>query len=237
MGNKPSTPPPPPGPPPAEAFLRPSQLNTDLSPPPAPKLEHKQSSQASVLEESAYEVKVKHVKSMTVDSLLIYMTTWDLKQPTSSNLPSGYDIQEHYRMIRVILRTVHEMQLNNPMDETVQLLAPKLHTFRPKDNSTKAYTNGYRHGKWVERPLLLQKTLLQKVLDHQDLEASELVLRITRSFYDGKRRTFVSGRITSPSNYGMQMSGILTPTPRDGAGRPEPARLPKRLDATACCRE
>jgi len=83
-------------------------------------------------------------------------------------------------LVRVILKTVLEMTRKAALDahrtrltsETGKTVAPTpdpyaleltplLYKYRPKDESPATFENGYRHGKWIDRPIVLQVRLLE----------------------------------------------------------------------------
>lgn len=156
--------------------------------PPAPPLLGNERSQGGQLEASPFEERVMLIKSMTVQQLIEFLhhdcsplgVTADERKEAFQT-----DSLDHLQLVRVILNTVLEMIKNScfdglDIDPFVHSVVPLLYKFRPKDTSAQTYKLGYRKSGWIDRPINLQRTLLQKAILGRDFVAVEALLNVVK---------------------------------------------------------
>jgi len=150
----------------------------------------KEGSEGDRLEKSSFEQRVDMIKGMSVQELIEYLhhdstppnaVTADERKAALSSEQSA----DHLQLVRVILTTLLEMIKQSYFDQTdidpfILSLAPLLFKFRPKDKSSATYKNGYRKSGWVDRPINLQRTLLQKAILARDFVAVENLLNVVK---------------------------------------------------------
>jgi hypothetical protein len=158
-----------------------TDLGTD---PPAPLPLERINSDGYKLERAPFEKKLLHVKSMPVPELVSFF--------------HHDDTTDHFHIIRVCLNTIleitriaaledHRRRLQSETgvveeirDPLAMEITPLLYKYRPKDESPETYKQGYRGSVHIERPINLQKTLLQKLIRAKDFAAIDALLKICR---------------------------------------------------------
>ena len=129
------------------------------------------------------------IKSMSVQQLIEFLhhdSTPSLLTADERKQAFQTDTSlDHLQLVRVILSTILEMIKrtffnNTDIDPFIHSMVPLLYKFRPKDTSALTYKLGYRKGGWIDRPINLQRTLLQKAILGRDFVAVEALLNVVK---------------------------------------------------------